>query len=128
MSMLRAVLMTRQAISPRFAIRILVNMALLPLRRSVRACSADPRGRSLLQEGADALDGLWRGTDAGDALRRILNELIGDRAVCDGSDQLLGGGLRFRSSREKGLEDLADLGVERIRFRNIVDEAHRKRA
>src|SRR3954451_23118775 len=104
MPMLRAVLMTRQAISPRFAIRILLNMALLPLRGSVRACPADPRGRSLLQESADALDGLWRGTDVGDALRCILNELIRNRMMCDGSDQVLGCGLRLRSSGQKGLE------------------------
>src|SRR3712207_3156106 len=114
--------MTRQAISPRFAIRILLNMALLPLRGSVRACLADPRGRSLLQKSADTLDGLWRGTDASDALRRVLNELIRNRVMCDGLDQLLGCGLRLRSSGEKGLEDLTNFGVERVWIRNVVNE------
>src|SRR5215207_408052 len=114
--------MTRQAISPRFAIRILLNMALLPLRGSVRACPADPRGRSLLQECTDALDGLRRGANVGDALRRVLNELIRNRVMGDGLDQLLGCGLRLRAPGEKGLEDLTNFGVERVWFRHVVNE------
>jgi hypothetical protein len=65
--MRRAVLMTRQAISPRFAIRIFVNMA---------SALGNPVGFALLEEGGHAFAAFVAGAQARDALRGVLDHFV----------------------------------------------------
>src|SRR5579859_2563852 len=74
---LRAVRITRQAISPRFAIRILENT------------SARPGGLALLEEGSDAFSSLRRHADLRNALGRIGHQRIDDGMICHGLREFL---------------------------------------
>src|SRR6185437_8038173 len=86
--------MTRQAISPRFAIRILRNTSAFPGRTAFH-----PRGLALLEERADALAALGRDADFGDALCRVVDERVGDRAAArHRPDQVLDLAHRFGSA------------------------------
>src|SRR5262249_28687864 len=77
----RAVAITRQAISPRLAIRILPNMS---------ALGRYPRGFPLFEERCDALAAFGRDADLGDALRGVVDQCVRDRAASrDGPDQVL---------------------------------------
>src|SRR5262245_51309305 len=80
----RAVCITRQAISPRLAIRMRSNI------------STPPRRPPLLEEGGDALAPLRADADGGDALHRQLDQPRIDDATGDVGDQRLGLALRLR--------------------------------
>src|SRR5215472_11093568 len=77
MPMRFAVRITRQAISPRFAIRILRNTLALPGRLA------------LLEEGRDAFFPLGRGADLGNAARGLRLQRIVDRPAGNLPDQVL---------------------------------------
>ena len=88
MPILRAVSMTRQAISPRLAIRILVNMARFILLRGMLPClrhgfsSSCPQHR---QAAADALAGLVRLDHVVDEAARAGDEGLAKRALYSAS-------------------------------------------
>src|SRR5258706_4563491 len=68
----RAVAITRQAISPRFAIRILPNMS---------APGRKPRWLPLLEERGDALAAFGRDADLGDAARGGVDQRLAHQAA-----------------------------------------------
>src|SRR5262245_36667077 len=81
--MARAPRMTRQAISPRLATRILRN-TLFPLARGFYAHRLEllhPGGFALLQERGDALLAFGRHADLGDALRGVIDHRVIDGAA-----------------------------------------------
>src|SRR3954468_13392710 len=82
MPMRFAVRITRQAISPRLAIRILRNTLALP------------GGLALLEERGDAFASLGRGADLGDAPRGIGLQRIVDRPAGDVAYEVLDAGMR----------------------------------
>src|SRR5690606_5838906 len=94
MPMRRAVAATRQAISPRFAIRILSNM---------RPASLRPARLALLEEGRDALGGVLGGARARDPLGGLVRERVVDAPAAHRADELLGGVDRLRA----GVEEMA---------------------
>src|SRR5436190_14845967 len=111
MPMRRAVLVTRQAISPRSAIRILANtgrtLFLLPgaLFHRLR----QPGGFSLLEKGAHAFLALRGCPGGGDARRHVVQDSRVDSSPCHRTDQVLGHGVR----RGCALNELAQDGVHR---------------
>src|SRR4051812_38164705 len=121
--------MTRQAISPRFAIRILPNMAaLLPQTRQ------SGRDRPTQAAARFSRNAPMPSTASGVARMRAMRCAVSSTSssvtgrLRDGADQLLGGRLRLRSPGEERLEDLADPAVERIRIGQLVDEPQLERA
>src|SRR3954466_7569826 len=108
----RHVRMTRQAISPRFAIRILENMASgnrrCVFREDRLRGRRDPGRLALLEECADAFTAFGRRTDAGDAFGRVLDELARHRPVRDRADQVLGFALRGGARFEQQVHQRAD--------------------
>src|SRR5256714_10138240 len=96
MPMRRAVLVTRQAISPRLAIRILANTGhtLFLLLGALFHRLRQPWGFSLLEEGAHAFPAL-RGCPGGsDARGHVVQESRVDPSPCHRTDQVLGHGVR----------------------------------
>src|SRR3989442_15247918 len=85
MPMRRAVLATRQAISPRLAIRILANTgrALFFLLGALFHRLLQPSRLALLEEGAHALPAFFGRPCSGDATRHIGPRLGCDRALRD---------------------------------------------
>src|ERR1700712_3771389 len=69
----RQVRMMRQAISPRFAIRILSNI--------LASSPGPPRWRALFQEGVEPLARLLRGTTGRDLLHRLFDTHSLDRSI-----------------------------------------------
>src|SRR5271167_2030880 len=126
MPMSRAAAMTRQAISPRLATRILRNTLLLLARRldAHRFELLNPIGLAFLQEGGDALPAFRRNADFRDALRRV-----GDHGVIRGSggygaDQVLDLGVRLAAAEHEVAEQGVDRAVEFFRRGNIRQQAH----
>src|SRR5881394_3242618 len=91
-----AVRITRQAISPRLAIRILRNTLALPGRLA------------LFEERGDAFPSLGRSADLGDAPRRVGLQRIVDRPAGDVAHEVLDAGMRGGATREQMVEQLAD--------------------
>src|SRR6185436_985187 len=91
MPMSRAAVMTRQAISPRLAMRILRNTLLLLPRRldAHRLEILHPRRLALLEERGDAFLAFGRDADLGDALGGIGDHRIVERPRRHGADQVL---------------------------------------
>src|SRR6185295_18061467 len=104
--MRRAVLATRQAISPRFAIRILRNMLGL---------SRNPRRLALLEERRDAFLSLGRDADLGDSLRGVVDHCIVDWARGDTANQVLDPRQSRRASSNEVFQNFPDVGVELFR-------------
>src|SRR3954463_6762641 len=100
MPMRFAVRITRQAISPRLAIRILRNTLALPGRLA------------LLEERGDAFASVGGGADLGDAPRRVGLQRIVDRPARDVAHEVLDAGMRGGAAREQMVEQLADERVE----------------
>src|SRR5690349_3021741 len=115
MPMRFAVRITRQAISPRLAIRILRNTLALP------------RGLALLEERRDAFFALGRGADLGDAPRGLRFQFVVDRPAGDIAHQLLDARVRRGAAGEQVVEQLADEGVElgRLHKRREQSDAQR---
>src|SRR5690554_8230858 len=88
MPMRWAVWIIRQAISPRFAMRILLNM-LVALR--------NPVGAAFVQEGVQALLSLFAYPNVGDALCGVVDHVLADHLVADGEYQIFGGFHGFRA-------------------------------
>src|ERR1051325_1044104 len=95
-----AVRMTRQAISPRFAIRILRNTLALPGRLA------------LLEEGGDAFLAFARGADLGDAACRVGLELAVDRSARHLANQVLDARMRLAATGKQMVDESIDGGVQ----------------
>src|SRR3954466_7513192 len=100
MPMRFAVRITRHAISPRLAIRILRNTLALPGRLA------------LFEERGDAFASVGGGADLGDAPRRVGLQRIVDRPARDVAHEVLDAGMRGGAAREQMVEQLADERVE----------------
>src|SRR5690349_5912549 len=108
---LRAVRITRQAISPRFAIRIRENTL------------SRPGGLALLEEGSDAFSSLRRHADLGNALCRLGNEGVVDRMIRHRLHELLDARERLRTAGDEVLEERIDRGIELGRRDERSEEA-----
>src|SRR4051795_3824234 len=100
----RAVRMTRQAISPRLAIRILENMGL-------------PRGPGRLaffKEPRQPLAAFGRGADGGDPVGGVVDPARVDRTGGDGENEVLGGALRGGTALRQPGQDGVHGAVELI--------------
>src|SRR5919107_3671176 len=106
---LRHVLMTLHAISPRLAMRTLVNIGVTPPADLADRLRPHPGGRPLRQESTDALLAFRRGTDAGDPLSRVLDHGIRHRCIRHGAYKLLGGCLGLGPPKEQRIDDVPDL-------------------
>src|SRR3954467_13200870 len=95
-----AVRMTRQAISPRFAIRILENT------------SARPGGLALLEERSDPFLAFRRDADLGNALRGLRDERVVDRMIGDRLYELLDARERLCAAGDEMLEQRIDRRIE----------------
>src|ERR687890_674050 len=102
---LRHVLMTLHAISPRLAMRTLVNIGITPLADLADGLSPHPGGRPLLHESTDALLAFGRGPDAGNPLSRVLDHSVRHRCVRHGPNEVLGSGLRLGPAKEQRIDD-----------------------
>src|SRR2546425_12217785 len=101
----RAVRITRHAISPRLAIRILPNTSVF----------SPPPGRlALLEERGDALPALGRDADLGDAPGGVRDQRCVHRPPGDGADQLLDFCVRFASASKEVLDDFFNARIERV--------------
>src|SRR3954463_9291111 len=108
MPMRCAVRITRQAISPRLAIRIFANTLALP------------RGLALLEERRDAFLALGRRADLGDAPRRVRLQRIVDRPSGNVAHQGLDARKGPAATGEQVLSQLTD---ERVQLRGWHDGA-----
>src|SRR3954465_12312189 len=100
MPMRFAVRITRQAISPRLAIRIFRNTLALPGRLA------------LFEERSDSFASIGGGADLGDAPRGVRLQRVVDRPTGDVAHQILDAGVRGGAAREQMLEQLADESVQ----------------
>src|SRR6188768_2267401 len=100
----RAVRMTRQAISPRLAIRILENMEL-------PRC---PSRLALFKEPRQPLAPFGRGADGGDPFGGVVDKVGIDGPVSDGGNEVLGGALRGRTALRQPDQDGVHGAVELI--------------
>src|SRR6185436_9165829 len=101
--MWRAVFATRQAISPRFAIRILRNTLGLP---------REPGRLALLEERRDSFLPFRRDADCGDPLRGIVDHRVVDGAGRNAAYQVFDPGKRLRPTLGQVPKDFPDLGVQ----------------
>src|SRR5438309_3592121 len=102
---LRAVRITRHAISPRLAIRILPNTSVF----------SPPPGRlALLEERGDALPAFWRDADLGDAPGGVRDQRCVHGPSGNGPDQLLDFCVRFASAGEEVLDDFFNARIELV--------------
>src|SRR5579872_7327349 len=97
---LRAVRITRQAISPRFAIRTLVNTL------------SRPGGLALLEEGSDAFLAFRRDPDLGNAPRGLGNQGVIHWMIGHGLHELLDTPERLRAAGDEVPEQRIDRGIE----------------
>src|SRR5436190_3133160 len=107
--MRRAVFATRQAISPRFAIRILRNTLGLP---------REPGRLALLEERRDSFLPFRRDADLGDPLRGVVDHCVVDGAGRDAPNEILDFGQSRGTSGNEVLQQFRDVGVELFRRRH----------
>src|SRR5258706_3579323 len=119
-----AVLMTRQAISPRFAIRIFLNILTSQnsCATAARALCVRPDRATFVEEGAESLPSLGRRAQRCDPPRGVLDHRIVDRPVGHRADQVGRSRLGARTSREERSNDLIDLRVQFLGRHGLVDE------
>src|SRR5436190_19542763 len=110
-----AVRITRQAIWPRFAIRILRNTLALPGRLA------------LLEEGGDAFLAFGRGADLGDAACRIGLERAVDRPARHLADQVFDARMRFAAGGKQMLDEPINGGVQLRRRHERREQADAQR-
>src|SRR6266571_6997984 len=103
MPMRRAVLVTRQAISPRLAIRILANTGrtLFLLLGALFNRLRQPCGFSLLEKGAHALLAFRGRPGGGDACGHVIHQFGVGPPAGDRMDQVLGHRVRPRRARTR---------------------------
>src|SRR5258706_14689285 len=125
MPMRRAVRVTRQAISPRLAIRILANtgrtLFLLPgaLFHRLR----QPGGFSLLEKGAHSFPALRGRPGGGDAGGHVVHQSGVDPPPCHRTDQVLGDRVRPRRALNELAEDRVHRRVQLLGLRQLLHEA-----
>src|SRR5690349_17188192 len=102
--------MTRQAISPRLAIRILENMG-LPRR---------PGRLALFKESRQPFAPFGRGADGGDPFGGIVYQTGIDRPVSDREDEVLGGALRRRATLGQSRQDGINGGIKLVSRHHLM--------
>src|SRR6185369_9747215 len=114
MPMARAAAITRQAISPRLAMRILRNTLFLrPLRLHLHGFEfLHPGGLALLQERGDAFLALGRDTYLGDAFRGVGNHRVVHRAGAHLAHQVLDLAVRRLAADHQVAEDPVDRAIQ----------------
>src|SRR3954447_22099521 len=117
MPSLRAVRMTRQAISPRLAIRILVNMVL-------PRC---PGRLALFKEPRQPLASFRGGADGGDPFGGVVDQARVDRTVGDREDKVFGGVLSFGAALGQSCQQGVDGGIKLISRHDLMDQANTQR-
>src|SRR5882762_11340985 len=101
----RAVRITRHAISPRLAIRILPNTSVF----------SPPPGRlALLEERGDALPAFGRDADLGDAPRGVRDQRRVHGPPGNRADQLLDFRMSFTTPRQQVLNDFFNARIELV--------------
>src|SRR3989475_3776955 len=111
---LRAVRITRHAISPRLAIRILPNTSVF----------SPPPGRlALLEERGDALPALGRDADLGDAPGGVRDQRRVHGPAADGADQLLDFRMSFTTPRSQVLNEFLNARIELVGGNTRAQEA-----
>src|SRR5437773_10196945 len=109
-----AVRITRHAISPRLAIRILPNTSVF----------SPPPGRlALLEERGDALPALGRDADLGDAPGGVRDQRCVHAPACNRADQILDFCVRFGSASKEVLDDFFNARIELVRENTRGQEA-----
>src|SRR6185369_2478338 len=125
MPMSRAAAITRQAISPRLAMRTLRNTLLL-LPRGLDAHCLEvlhPRGLALFEEGGDAFLALGRDADFRDALGRVCDYGVVGRTGAHRAQQVLDLGVRRAAANHQVAEQGVDGAVELLRGGNVRQQA-----
>src|SRR5258706_8520742 len=119
--MSRAAAMTRQAISPRLAIRIFRNtLFLLPRRlHAHRLELLYPGGLSLFKERSNTFLALGRDADFGDAFRRVGNCRVVRSVGGNAADQVFDLGLRRSPTDDEVAEKRVHRAVEFFLRRDI---------
>src|SRR5690606_12496875 len=118
----RAVAATRHAISPRLAIRSLLNIG--RLRVGVASGLRGHPGRAaLVEERGDALLALVGRPRRGDARGRVVDQHVVDRTADHVADQALALAQRDRAALHQVTEQRVDRAVELLRHANVVDQA-----
>src|SRR6185503_20563481 len=122
---LRAAAITRQAISPRLAMRILRNtLALLPRRLDAHRLEfLHPGGLALFQERGDAFLAFRRNADLGDALRGIRDQGFVDWTRGDAAQQVLDLGVRLAPAGHEVAEHRIDRAVELVHGADVRQQA-----
>src|SRR2546427_5494506 len=125
MPMRLAVLATRQAISPRLAIRILANTgrALFFLLGALFHRLPHPCGLALLEEGAHAFSAFLGRPCTGDAARHIGPRFGRDRPLRDRVDPFLGCSVRPRRALNELAQDSVHRGIQLRGLRKFLHEA-----
>src|SRR5437773_3715846 len=100
-----AVRITRHAISPRLAIRILPNTSVF----------SPPPGRlALLEERGDALPALGRDADLGDAPGGVRDQRCVHAPACNRADQILDFRMSFTTPRQQVLNEFLNARIELV--------------
>src|SRR6516162_5559410 len=120
----RAVLITRQAISPRFAIRIFLN---IPTSQNscaghARVLCVCPNRATLVEEGAQSLPCRGPGSQRCYPPRGVLDHRIVDWPVRYRADQVGRSRLGARTSGEERRNDRIDLRIQFLGWHHLVDE------
>src|SRR3954451_19891753 len=100
----RAGWMTRQGVSPRLAIRILVNMGL----------PHGPGRLAFFKEPRQTFPPFGRGADGGDPFGGVVDKAGIDGPVSDGENEVLGGALRGGTALRQPGQDGVHSAVELI--------------
>src|SRR5438270_375075 len=125
MPMRRAVLVTRQAISPRLAIRIWgkTGRTLFLLLGALFHRLPQPCGLALLEKGAHAFLALRGGPGGGDASGHVVHQSGIDPPPRDRTDQVLGHRVRPGRTLDELAQDRVDRRVQLRGLRQLLNEA-----
>src|SRR2546430_15920927 len=125
MPMRRAVLVTRQAISPRLAIRILAKTGrtLFLLLGALFHRLPQPCGLALLEKGAHAFLALRGGPGGGDASGHVVHQSGIDPPPRDRTDQVLGHRVRPGRTLDELAQARVDRRVQLRGLRQLLNEA-----